>query len=316
MSQFDVVIGIGKETLDKGTAELFTRADAREKLFKGSQGGEMEGLAYTVTWEIQAAPTFTLTAPSADVWAQSINAKGENPAPGDLPVANVFQVVFPQFHGEYTLAGADPVSGTGQVIAIATLEVAGNKATITPKSVWMDQSSMQDWDQAILNGVLLPQVLSQATAMLAGFTVPDLSRTQDGVTIDLTPPQAAIAGEKLIIAASMKSKGSVDVAGVTWPAQPLFLLISPGLLQHVATQVSAKLVGYQTSGDGSYPDSGAFSGALKYEWKVKLSSVDSIAMGTTDMTKLSANVGFGFEAVVKPLGIGGPCAVTAATGSL
>ncbi|HEY3364146.1 MAG TPA: hypothetical protein VGK74_03705 [Symbiobacteriaceae bacterium] len=316
MSQFDVAIGLGKETLDKGTGELFTKPAAREKLFKGSQGGDMEGLAYTVSWEIQAAPTFTLTAPSADVWAQSINSKGENPAPGDMPTANVFQVVFAQFHGEYRLGDTDPVSGTGQVIAIVTLEVANNKATITPKSVWVDQSSMQDWDKAILDGIVLPQVLGQATTMLAGFTVPDLSRTQDGVTIDLTPPQVAIADQKLIIAASMKSKGSVDIAGVQWPAQPLFLLLSPYLLQNVATQVSAKLVGYEKTGDGSYPDDGAFKGALTYDWKVKLNSADAIAMDATDKTKLSANVGFGFEAVVKPLGVGGPCAVTAATNSL
>ncbi len=311
MSTFDAAVGMDESTLNHGASGLFANPQARQQFFKGSQSGSLGKLQYTVTFDIQAAPTFVLSPPPLDRWTKSINDKGKNPAAGDLPAGNnVFQLHFPQFLGQYTMAGASK-SGTAEVYVTCTFTIDGSKLTLKPLAIWLDESKMKDWDKAILN-IILMQVLQQAEKMLAGLDIPPLSFSESGVQISMTPPAATIADGHLVVAASLSSKGSVDLTGATWPAeQPLFILLSSDLLTKVATEgAQSQLVGQEFTGNGSYEK------VLSYDWKAKVNSVSGITPTASDMTKVSANVGFGFEATLKPLGIGGPCAISAATGNI
>lgn len=308
MSQYDAAVGLDSSTLDKGASQLYADPGARDKLFKGSETGTLNKLQYKAVWDIQAPPTFKLSPPPADLWAKSIDGTGNNPDAGKRPTENAFQLVLPQFEASYTLGSAKPVSGTTEVIVFATVSIQDNKATIAPVSVWIDESKMKGWDKFILNKVILARILPQAQQMLAGITIPPLSFSKSGASIDLTPPVVTIQNNQLVLAASIKSKQTVDIAGVQWPSQPLFLLISPDLLEHTASDLAQANLLHQT-----FSDDGDYKSVLKYSWEAKVNSVDSITSHADDRTKLSAKVGFGFSATMKPLGIGGPCAVTAAT---
>ncbi|MFK7695467.1 hypothetical protein [Paenibacillus sp. HJGM_3] len=308
MSQYDVAVGLNSTTLDKGAAQLHADPGARAKFFKGTETGTFNKLTYTADWDIQAPPTFDLSPPPADQWAQSIDSSGNHPDAGARPTVNAFQLVMPTFAASYTMGSAQPVSGTTKVVVFATLAIQDSKATFYPASIWLDETQMKGWDKFILNKVILPRILPQAQQMLAGLTIPPLSFSQSGVSIELTPPIAAIQNNQLILAASLKAKQTVDITGVQWPNQPLFLLLSPTLLENAASELAQSQLVNQI-----FSDNGDYKSVLKYEWEAKVNSVDSITTHADDRTKLSANIGFGFTATLKPLGIGGPCAVTAAT---
>ncbi len=306
MSQYDVAIGMNQATLGQGISELYANSQARDQLFKGTQSGMNGSLAYTVAWDLQAAPTFTLSPPADDVWKDSIDDQGQNPKPEDKPQQNAFQLVLPQFYGQYTLGTAPAVSGTTKVIVSATVAIQGSQATITPLAVWIDETDIKGWNKFILNQVILVNVLKKAREMLAGLNIPPLAFSSAGVSIRLTPPQVTIGNNQLVVGASLEARGSVDISGVQWPDQPLFLLMSADLLQQVAQDLAqSQLVGHQMTGHGDYKS------VMSYSWTAKVDSVDSITSSADDRTKLSAKVGIGFEATLKPLG--GPCAISAAT---
>src|SRR5262245_44424129 len=98
MAKFDVAIGMDSSTLNTGTAQLYADPGAREKFFKGQDSGTFSDLPYTVTFDVQAAPTFDL-APGADItalWPKSIDNTGKNPT-GPLPSSNLFVLTLPTF---------------------------------------------------------------------------------------------------------------------------------------------------------------------------------------------------------------------------
>jgi len=310
-AQYDIAIGLNHTTLDKGVSQLYSNQDARQKLFQGDESGTNSGISYKATWNIKAAPTFNLTAPTEAIWKASINDKGVNPTSA-MPTNNVFQLVFPSFEASLSLGGATPVIGTAEVIVIGQISISGNVLSIAPLSIWLDQSKMSGWDKFILDQIVLKNVLLKAEALLKGINIPPLSFSKSGITVAFTNPLAAISNGQLIMAASLQSKKTVNIDGITWPQKPLFSLVSKDVMTSVATQAVDKLgiVGEEKKGDGDYKS------LIKYSYTAKLDSITEITPNTSDMTKISAKIGFGFSATADPLGIGGPCAISAATSSM
>lgn len=310
MSQYDVAIGINHDTLDQGFSELYTNQKARNKLFKGEQQGEQSSLKYTANWDVQQSPTIILSSPSQEQWLNSIDQTGQHPNQESLPTTEAFQLVFPQFKAEYTMGDAQPVSGITKVIVFVQVSLQQNQLSFNPLSVWFDQSKLSGWDQLIINGVILKEVLGKAKTMLSGINIPSLSFAASSVTLELTEPLVSIENSLLIMAASLKSKAKVDISGVKWPEnQPLFILMSPDVVTHIAQSISQTIVGQ------TFADKGKKSG-MNYEYSAKIDIIDSISSNNNDMTKISANLGFSFQATLKPLDVGGPCAVSAATSSI
>ena len=300
MSQFDAAVGMTKATLDQGIAELYKNPQARDKFFKGTQEGQQGTVKFTANWDARAAPTFLLEPPPPDKWKASVNAEGKNPKPEDIPTKQAFQLTFPEFYGESVIGTAAPVSGTTEVIVFATLAVEGDKLTIKPVSVWLDESKMKNWDKFILNQVILKQVLQQAQKMLAGLNIPPLSFSEAGATIELTPPVVEITSGLLVVAASLKSKGTVDVGGAKWPDKPFFVLMSKDLISEAVKGFSKSLMEQPYSGDGDYK-------GAKYNYTLQPKTLGSI--GWTNLPKISAAITFGVSASVS---ISDPCALTSA----
>ncbi|NEW06829.1 hypothetical protein GK047_12490 [Paenibacillus sp. SYP-B3998] len=303
MSQFDVAIGIKKETLDQGASQLYADQQVRSRIFKGST--EIKG--GTASWDIQQAPTFTLEAPPQNRWNQSIDSSGGNPKPEDRPVANAFQLVFPQFAAQY-VKGKSTVSGTTEVVVFATLDEQqdNSKLTIKPVAVWLDESKMTGWDKFVLNQIILTQVFVKASELLSGLSIPILHFSKQGIQLDFTPPLITVADQLLLMAASLKSKGSVDITGVSWPDKPLFFLLSRDVIQSAAQQKVATMP--------PYSDSGKY-GVLSYEFSASLRGVD-VSLDAGNAPHASAKLNYDFSGALKPFGAGGPCAISAGGKSL
>ena len=196
---------------------------------------------------------------------------------------------------------ADPASG-------------GYLAQFVPVAVWLAESQMSAWDKAILNRII-GVVLRLATTMFKGWRLPALTFTQQvgdvSVGIALAePPLVAVDQQRLIMAACLQSGGqAVDVRGAAWPPQPLFALVTPAVLQEAAGQASAQLKGHKVA------DSGNYKGVADWAYSATLDGLD-VTLSPADLTQCTAHVRASFEATLKPLGLGGPCAISAAGRSL
>jgi hypothetical protein len=115
----------------------------------------------------------------------------------------------------------------------------------------------------------------------------------------------AIVQHLLVLGASMKARGSVDLTGVTWPDRPLFFLFSQDLVRHVAqTLADSQLKGKSTSGNGTWKD------VVKYEYAGSIDRVE-VATGPGDMTKVGAHAAVSMHGALLPLGVRA-CAITGA----
>jgi hypothetical protein len=128
------------------------------------------------------------------------------------------------------------------------------------------------------------------------------------VEIELTPPIASIGGGRLVLASSLKSVGSVDITGAIWPTKPLFALVSGNAIQSIAQRaVDAKIKDFSFSKDGSVTGG---------SWDASGQVNDiTITSNPADRQRVSAQIGFGFKAEFKPLGLGA-CALSAATANM
>jgi hypothetical protein len=310
MPKFDVAIGMDHTTLDTGVAQLYADPDARNKLFKGEDSGTTNNLPYTVSFDVQAAPLFSLAPDPAitALWPKSIDNTGKNPS-GPLPSPNLFVLTLPKFEAQLTIGKAKPLSGTADNVRVfCTLAVASNIVTLTPVSIWIDESHMTGFDKLIINQ-MLKRVLLKIQTLLAGLKIPPLSFSKEGITVDLTPPVASIVGGRLVAAACLTSNGTPDIGGATWPDKSLFALVSGGAITSILQQaLNSKVVNQEMSASGSIK-------VASWDATAKCSSA-TVTSDATDRTKVSATIGFGLSAELKPLGIGGPCAIGAATSGM
>lgn len=320
MSAFDVAVGLQAGVLTQGAAQLYSDPQARQKLFSGTRTGTLAGLEYRATWDIQAAPTFTLAPPDAVHWAAAVTADGGNPPAGSSPPPGTFQLVAPTLAVGFQ-AGTEPaLRASAEVRIYGSVGVAQDprtrsyEARLAPVAVWLDESKMSNWDRAIVN-LIIASLLTAAQSMLSGWSIPALtfSKEVDGVSISVAlaePPVVAIDQGRLIVAAALQSRGKpADITGARWPEQALFALVSPGVLQEVVGQVSAQLHGREKQGSGSYKS------LLSYEYSATVQGL-TVTQDPADMTRLTAALQATFSATLKPLGIGGPCAVSAAGSAL
>jgi hypothetical protein len=295
MGQFDAAIGLDKTSLDTGLSQLYADPTARDKLFKGEIKGQSAGSDYTADWDVQAAPQFVLAPPPTDKWQAAINSDGGHPT-GDPP-ADSFQIIFPKFYAKYTLQGVAPVDGTTEVQVYAEAAISDDKLTLTPLAIWIDESHMSGWDKFILN-FILANVLTKATTMLAGLTIPPLSFAD----IDLSPPVMTITNGQLILASSL-TPATPDISGFTWPQKDLFILLSQDFLSKLADKLETELK------DTEIADSGEKSGG-DWTYKVTIASVSNLKFDTSDLTQFTADIAFDWDASCSF------CAMSSATSGL
>lgn len=317
MAVFDVALGLDADALTQGSAQLYANPQARQKLFQGTRTGTLAGLSYTVGWDIRSAPNFLLAAPDQTHWQASITDQGSHPTAA-TPPADTFQLLLPELAVSFQGGSQPERDATAAVQIYGTVGIrqagAAYLACLTPVSVWLDESALSGLDRFIVN-TIIAALLQTAQTMLGGWTIPALtfSKQVAGVTVRVAlaePPVVAIDQGRLLLAACLSSRGQpVDLAGAQWPNQSLFALVSPGVLQDVLTQVATQLQGKQIQGSGNYKS------LLTYDYQATVQALQ-LSADPADLTKLAVGLQASLGATLKPLGLGGPCAVGAAGSAL
>lgn len=292
MANFDAAAGVSDVELNSLLAEYFSVAPADNDPFKGSVTQDVTGIgSVTLTWNIGAAPTLAFGPPSLQVWNAALNSGGvTNGTSGTaLPTMPMVQLTIPTLTASYTIDSGSPVGGTtSNVVVYATLGFAPGAIAITIVAVTIDESGFSLWDKAIFNLVLLPQIFAAVGKILQVINVPTIS--WQGVS--LNPLQFQIVGTQLIAAATLSTGGALDVSGVTWPTDNLFILSSNALINAALAAGVAQFQGHQFSDSGTWKDlaTWSYSGALT-SLTVTVGQVDPLTIDAGIVVSLNVTGG-------------------------
>jgi len=283
MSSIDLVIGLGADRLNTAIAALFQYQALREHLFSGNQNGEFEGVAYSVSYQINAAPTIELRPPTAQEWNSSIKAGG-NTAP---PVGNAFLVNLSALNGDFKSGGSDK-KASFSVKAVCSAGHAGDKILLSAYSVILDLTALSPMDKFIVTGFLIPRILQGVNQLLAGLVIP----TPSLPGVSLTPPSAAVLNNTLVVAYNLVNKGQPDFAAFPLPAKDFFVLMSQPLTQAAANYAATHNIQGQTFDKSGSQGGGGFSADYHVNGRVNNVQVQT----TGDPVKLHATVDLSLQA--------------------
>ena len=228
MPGIDLLIGLQANKLNAALAQVFRNPALSDKIFGGVQSGDFEGVPYTVSYKLHAAPVLELRSPTADEWNKSIK-EGGNPG---IPVANAFIVDLPSLNGSFESGGQTKQSDFA-IKAICNASNNGGKPVLTAYSVVVDLSGLSPIDKFVTIQFLIPKILSAVNETLAGLTIP----VPSFAGVSLTPPSVAIINGTLLIAFNMVNNAQPNLQGYPVPGNPFFVLGSQALVQAAANYV-------------------------------------------------------------------------------
>lgn len=277
MSNCDLLIGMNETRLDLVTAQVFASPSLRKTLFSGSQNGSYTEIPFSMTWSVNAAPTFSLRPPTADEWSGAIKSGGSPVA----PQAQAFVLNLSSLSIKLTASG-QTVDTTVPIKAICVVAARGAALSIEPLAVVVNTSQSSPLDRYMISNVLVPDILNLLSQTLSGIPIPSLSFGG----ISLTPPVVQITGSYLVVAFNLVQDGTPSLAGVQLPSDPFFVLLSPALVQSaVDYQVRTNLQG-QTFNKSGNEGGGGFSAEYS-----TAGSIAGISVSTTpNPLALRANV--------------------------
>jgi hypothetical protein len=313
MSTFDFALGIQLSTINTGISELYANDVARRTLFMKSMKIGEPAFSLEAAYDIRSVPVFSFSpaATAADRWAKSIDTTGFNPET-PMPTRDLFVLTIPSFYAEMVRKSGARASGTAtDVTVFCTFGFKGNSLSFKALSVWVDQTAFSSFDEDLMSGEILPELLERLDTMLEGMSISLLSFKPQGVKIDLMPPVAILSATQLVVASSLTSTKVLDVSGFTWPSEPFFVLVSGRAVKQVAEDAAKKmLVGKSFEGKGSVA-----AGTATYSGKVSVNQF-SLNMDGTDMTRATVTMAVGLDGEMNTLDLGGPCSSGAATANL
>jgi hypothetical protein len=283
-STFDAALGTDSASFTKAIGALYQKPGPRAKFFKGTFTEESK----TVDWDARTAPTFEFTTPSADHWQNSFDGKGK--PPGGQPPADAFQLKVATLHVEYA-----PVKVDTAVETYLHADIKDGKLTLTPLSIWYDQSKFSTGDKFFIR-IIIKALFPKAVQLLSGISVPMLDRKLGDLDLKLTAKSTAITGNHLVVLA-VGTGTTPAPAPKTWPDKPIFLLASQSLRDLILRAVTDKV---KADGSGKWSGSNATA-----EWKI--TDVKNIKVDGQDTTKISADVDYSFNATYNAAG--STCAV-------
>jgi len=260
MSNYDVAIGLNNEPLDQAARALFDNPDANKKIFRDTIKQKLDGVGeITLQYQAMAAPSFTLAPPTDDQWSRSIKAAGVT----DKPSGNAFTLYFPILTASAQIDSGDPLTGTGELNIFSVIVQSGNKLSLVPKAVLINESSFSEWDAFIVN-------LDMATKILSGYDIPQIPAISG---TSFNTPAVAIDNNLLLLATTQTiNTGAIDISGVTWPGKPYFVLFSQSLMNTLMNNFSQQFKGLQKNGS---EEKGNIAAKAHIEWKAVLKNVSA-----------------------------------------
>ncbi|WP_248730349.1 hypothetical protein [Pseudomonas sp. MWU13-2517] len=288
MTNFDAAAGISVTELNTLLGEYYKNAPSTNDPFKGSLPKTLPNLgAVTLTWDVGAAPSLIFGPPTLDIWNAALapNGKANGAQSIPLPSLPMVQLTLPTLTASYTLGSAPSVGGTApSVVVYATLTFNPGTLALDLVAVSLDESRFSTWDKAIFNLMLLPQIFASANQALAIVHLPSL----DWKGVTLNPIQLQLTTSYLLGATTLTSNTSaLDIEGVTWPTDDVFVIASNTLLN---TAMATFLQPYQGH---PFSDSGDFKKLADWSYSGSISSLSATVKQVAPLTinaQLSASL--------------------------
>jgi hypothetical protein len=244
VANFDVALSVNESTLNQISASLFARPSLRARLFSGSKAVNLEGVQTKVDWQVQTAPTVSLRSPTSAEWAKAIAADGTVAK----PTANAMIVHVPKVAVTRTDPGAQPQSAVVPIDVICTITVANQTLVYNAPAVIVDLSAASEFDRALYQLVIVPQVLA---AVAVSFAHPHLPAI-DFQGLKFGPPVLVIGGGKVMGVANLEGKPTPPAPDpASLPSEPFYVLFSPDVVQRACKTGTAPLIGQAASTSGS-----------------------------------------------------------------
>ena len=257
MTKYDVAAGVSLAGLNAMADELFKLPAAKKGLFTGTKTERIKDLGeVTVTYQVNAVPTFSFEVPTAEQWAtaEKITPTTLENSGTPRPTENVVQVTFPDVSGKVTISGADQPAN-GKLVVIGVVKTKDNAASIEILAVDIDESNFTAWDKVIINQMLIPQVLEMANGMLKGIPIPKIPEFAglafQALALDVEPGG-------IVLGSTLTGGGTTDLSGFVFPSgEDVFALTKLSTLNTLADKnVKSTYKEEDSSGGSAFKASG------------------------------------------------------------
>lgn len=280
MSNFDVAVGLDEATLNKALAQLFGQAGVQRVAARGQQKSATPSGDIIIRWEILQPPAISFAPVPADRWKAATKGKHDKV----LPEGNVLTLVLPAICLELEYDDGVREKDTTEAHLYATLEVADGKVNVDPKGLWMDQDRIQNLQLSTLIS-LVHFGLDMAQEALTGIALPALP-SDLGVT--LGAPGALIHDHKRLILGLAIAPREVDLEGVVWPQEGLFLLGSHDLVNGILrAQLLPRVQGQRFTWRRERLDTPGEGGAAVLEGGLEVLEAD-VGVNAAELTEVDA----------------------------
>ncbi|GAB5447540.1 hypothetical protein [Gymnodinialimonas sp.] len=303
MTVAGIVAGITDVGLNGVLADLFKNPTAQQKLFNGKVTKDISNLgSVTAEYGVLEEPVVTFVPPTQAQWDAAHKISQTTPKPN----MDMYGLSLPKNHFKMTSPGVStPLEATGAITVYGTFALTKGTLSLSPVALELDESEFSNVDKFIVNGIIIPQVLSMAQKMLDAIPLPALPDV-GGVTFQ--PPVGAIIAQKsLAVATNMTSEAAPSLEGFTPPDMTFYAVASTDVLNAV---LKAELVGQPfDEEDKTGPDAWYAAGRIK--GKVQSLSVEiadggvSVSAGLTNLSGYGELGGTGVgvaKAVMCPIG--------------
>jgi hypothetical protein len=282
---YDIAIGADEATLTRTLGQLYARPGLRDRLFRGEQVADLSGVQVPVGWDIQAAPSVRLSAPTEPQWKEAVKEDGNTPQ----PTQNAFILHLPTVHVSRKQTSGESQDATLPIDVICTAAIDGNRLKLDAEAVIVDLSAAPKFDQLIYRRLIIPQIIKLADSALTAQQFPalQLGGMRFGVAV------LAIGDGRAVAVASLEgrptppapSPGGFAVGG-------FFALLSRDALQSGVRDAVRGFVGKSIPTSGS---KGFGLGTADYSASVTISSA-SAEPAPNDLLTLTGSIGLSASA--------------------
>ncbi|GHF52960.1 hypothetical protein GCM10010218_38020 [Streptomyces mashuensis] len=241
MTDFDIAVVMGEDTLDRAIAHLYGRDGLRSQLFSGKITGKILDEPITFEWALEEAPSLILCEPPEEKWAKAVGRKNQPPprTPGAF-TARLPRVRFGN--------SVDKKTSYLPVEVLCAFSSDSGVLGVVPLGVIADLSKEGQAGQRFYRYVIVPKVLHAIVLALGSVALPHLHVAG----VEFGPfVLAAGQGRAVAVANSAERPAPRRPSPADFPADPFSILLAAPLVQRITANAFAEVKGRWMTTSGS-----------------------------------------------------------------
>ncbi|WP_144440676.1 hypothetical protein [Streptomyces roseifaciens] len=264
----DLMVGVNADVVNSTSKEVY--GQLYPQYFTGSQPFDVEGVTFTVSWDVKEAPVFDLT-PQAHSEAELRDRLTSGWAAGQVTEAELaehvaalrasldgstFQVRLNLVHVKVDSGDGNPVE-EDIAVTVQVQATTSDKGLFSLNPLGATADAPSRVDKIFLDKVVLPNVLEESRKVLSGITLPtpQIPGLSLSAPVPVLRPQRAVAALNLAEHGTPKPPFPDD-----WPQSPFFALLGRDAVERIAQVATSYLEG-KTFPAGDHKD---FAGSSAY----------------------------------------------------